>query len=459
MYFDEGLCLNNEVALDPEVPENVGGQKEVAPGAWCKEFEEIPETLKVEKSMKSEFKKFIPFAKVDAAKRQVWGIVTAEVPDKDDEVCDYAKSKPYYQAVITEMSKATDGKNLFPLREMHQLSAVGKCIGFEFRDIDREVFMGFEVVDDEAWKKVDKGVYTGFSHGGRVVGDMVPDEKFEGCMRYTADPSEVSVVDNPCLGVAHFAYVKADGVTELRKLRSEPDNTAGRLKDLEKQVALLKSAKAPTAVSTLITTFRIPVDLDKKEKKKPGVKYLVTDEEYGYLPYTGTDGKPSHRLMGAAWAALHGGYRGKKYSGPDKNGAIARLKAIYEKEGMDTPEKKVAQVRKQVRVWVNRNTNKLVRCVSENKLTAKQVNKRFALDNDLGRLQKGLYDVGRLACFVQELAYMVYNAQFEREQERDETDLPENLAANVESLMDTLLQMAEEETAELKEELAARISV
>jgi len=29
--------------------------------------------------------------------------------------------------------------------------------------------------------------------------------------------------------------------------------------------------------------------------------------------------------MGAAWAALHGGYRGNKYEGADKDKAIAHL--------------------------------------------------------------------------------------------------------------------------------------
>lgn len=70
------------------------------------------------------------------------------------------------------------------------------------------------------------------------------------------------------------------------------------------------------------------------------VEYLVPDGQH--LPYTDDSGKPSHRLMGAAWAALHGGYRGKKYEGPDKDAAIAKLKGIYKKEGMETPTSKAA---------------------------------------------------------------------------------------------------------------------
>ncbi len=63
----------------------------------------------------------------------------------------------------------------------------------------------------------------------------------------------------------------------------------------------------------------------------------------GHLLYTDASGKPNHRLiLGAAWAALHGGYRGSKYNGPDKAKALAKLKAVYKSEKMDTPEESFA---------------------------------------------------------------------------------------------------------------------
>ena len=65
------------------------------------------------------------------------------------------------------------------------------------------------------------------------------------------------------------------------------------------------------------------------------VQYLVPDGNH--LPYTDANGNISHRLMGAAWAALHGGYRGNKYEGSDKDAAISKLKSLYEKEGLPTP--------------------------------------------------------------------------------------------------------------------------
>lgn len=81
----------------------------------------------------------------------------------------------------------------------------------------------------------------------------------------------------------------------------------------------------------------------KKEKDgdHPASHYLVVEDPQEpstwHLRVKGTDGKPDHGLMGAAWAALHGGYRGNKYEGPNKQEAIDKLKALYKSEGMETP--------------------------------------------------------------------------------------------------------------------------
>jgi hypothetical protein len=65
------------------------------------------------------------------------------------------------------------------------------------------------------------------------------------------------------------------------------------------------------------------------------IRYLVPPDHW---QVSGEDGKPDHRMMGAAWANLHGGYRGHPpYSGPHKDEAIAALKRLYKEEGIDTP--------------------------------------------------------------------------------------------------------------------------
>lgn len=76
--------------------------------------------------------------------------------------------------------------------------------------------------------------------------------------------------------------------------------------------------------------------------------HLVSSEGKKHLP-TSSNGKPNHRLMGAAWAALHGGYRGNKYEGPNKSQAIAKLKRMYHSEGMKPPSGKAVMEDKTIK--------------------------------------------------------------------------------------------------------------
>ena len=156
---------------------------------------------------------FAQLAKIDLARHEVWGIATAEVVDKEGEIFDYESSKPYFQAWSDEIAKATDGKSLGNVREMHAPSAVGKLVALDFDDELKQVRVGARIVDDTAWQKCTLGVYTGFSIGGAYVKAWKDGEY----TRFTARPIEISVVDNPCVPGAHFTAVKADGTSEVRK--------------------------------------------------------------------------------------------------------------------------------------------------------------------------------------------------------------------------------------------------
>jgi len=69
---------------------------------------------------------FAALTKVDESKREVWGLATAEIVDKDGEIFDYASSKPCFEEWSAEISAATSGRSLGNVREMHRSSAVGK---------------------------------------------------------------------------------------------------------------------------------------------------------------------------------------------------------------------------------------------------------------------------------------------------------------------------------------------
>jgi hypothetical protein len=155
---------------------------------------------------------FLPLMKVDLDRRLVTGVATAETPDRSGEICDYASSKPYFEKWSAEALAASGGKSLGAVRAMHGKIAAGKLTDIAFDDDEKRVVVAAKIVDDDEWRKVTEGVYTGFSQGGRYV-KRWPDDT--GLIRYTAEPHEISLVDLPCLPDATFEVVK-DGVVEKR---------------------------------------------------------------------------------------------------------------------------------------------------------------------------------------------------------------------------------------------------
>lgn len=471
-YFEANRCSNALVAKDPEVPLSDDGKKLVNPNGWCKEYEskvtqetqtnaDAGEKIKGMKNLGGEKKKFIfvPFIKVDAQKREVWGVVTAEVPDKEDEVCDYAGTKPHYQALIDEMSKATDGGNYCPLREMHQPSAVGKGIGYELRDLDKEIFFGYKVVDDTAWRKVEEKVYTGFSHGGVKVGEDIPDPVFKGCMRYVAKPSEVSLVDNPCLGVAHFQYVSKTGDVELRKNRSSVDQSAT---ETQKSIANLNAqlAELRKRLDAGVKKTSIKVSTEKTKRVAgedlPSTAFLivgdVTKTDTWHLPVKFSTDDKTKRHIKSALARVN---QVKGVSDQAREAAKKRLHALAAQHNIDVAKEKAkfAAITVKLRKLARTQVSRYARAHGDpgHALTF--------LDGELGKLAKGMCEVSNLSWMVQDLACLCHSVCCEQEWEGDETSpLPGMLETEVGHLLDTLVAMVAEESDELRDQVADRVA-
>lgn len=167
-----------------------------------------------------QFNLFIPLSKVDEAQRLVYGLATAETVDKSGEIFDYESSLPYYKEWSGDIQKASGGKSLGNVREMHTNIAAGKLTQIEFNDEKKQIEVCAKIVDDSTWGKVMEGVLTGFSHGGEYIKTWKDPDNAK-LTRYTARPAELSVVDNPCLGAATFELVRADGATEMRKFKNQ----------------------------------------------------------------------------------------------------------------------------------------------------------------------------------------------------------------------------------------------
>lgn len=172
---------------------------------------------------------FIPLSKADASRRLVYGHID-ETPDRSGEVFDYPSSKPHFAAWSDEARKATGGKSLGNIRAMHGAVAAGKVVDLAFDDARKSIEVCAHIVDDDEWKKVEQGVYTGFSPGGRYLKRWADG----GYTRYTAAPSEISIVDLPCIPSAGFTMVKADGMEERVAFLSK----AGRRNSHEDQTRI-----------------------------------------------------------------------------------------------------------------------------------------------------------------------------------------------------------------------------
>lgn len=158
---------------------------------------------------------FARMTKVDEAARTVEGIAVQEITDRANEKFDYDRSKPHFVKWSDSVSKASDGKSVGNLRAMHGKTVAGKLTEMVCDDSEKCIKVKAHVVDDNEWKKVMEGCYTGFSIGGKYE-DKWPDPAEKGITRYEANPSELSLVDVPCGVTSTFSVVKADGVTEER---------------------------------------------------------------------------------------------------------------------------------------------------------------------------------------------------------------------------------------------------
>jgi hypothetical protein len=224
---------------------------------------------------------FCPLRKADAKQRIVAGTAASEIPDRDHEVFDYESSKPHFIEWSENAKKASGGKSAGNVRGMHSMIAAGKLTDIGFDDRGKSIYIEAKILDDGEWRKVENGVYTGFSIGGQYLRKWS-----DGALRrYTAKPSEISLVDLPCNPSCGFELIKRDGSSERRAFRQINDDH------------LLKAGL--TAQSRLI--FAGPHSIDGS------VSHVTRDQVRRRAPH-GIGGASAHpkTVFGAVSSITHG---------------------------------------------------------------------------------------------------------------------------------------------------------
>lgn len=128
---------------------------------------------------------------------KVWGYASSEAVDSDGET------------ITADAMKAAlpDYMKFGAVREMHQPLAAGTAIEANVED-DGRTYFGAHVVDPIAVKKIETGVYKGFSIGGKVTArDELNKSIIKGLKLV-----EVSLVDRPANPEAVFTCYKAEGI-------------------------------------------------------------------------------------------------------------------------------------------------------------------------------------------------------------------------------------------------------
>lgn len=442
---------------------------------------------------------FAQLVKVDAERRLIYGRAVDESFDRSGEIFDYATSKPLFQKWSEEAARATDGASVGNLRAMHGKVAAGKLTQIDFDDATKTIDVVAKVVDDNEWKKVLEGVYTGFSIGGSYAKkwDDPTMRKADGkpAQRYTAAPSELSLVDRPCVPSAKFFEVrKADGTTSQQEfITMSGTQTAEELAKTDEQTAEELAKAAADAGKKFITELHdgLGADCDDDEKKllAEAGEHFAASEDFAKGDFAGHPFRGNQHVSGESAGAVDASMkaRGKETKGNHSRAAKAHASAAkkasasgrastaaYHSKMAAFHSSRAGKASKadedeihEHRVEGNdEDVAKLAELMQENKLDVATVVKMVGdglaaqaakADADKmtkmvadGELRKGFYTVARLANIVSDLTYMAQSVRAEEANEGDvDSPLPAKSVALLEGGIALLTMMVEEEGAEL----------
>jgi hypothetical protein len=212
---------------------------------------------------------FFQLEKLDPFQGIAAGVAAAEELDRDNEILDYASSKPLFQQWSDSQKAVSGGKSLGNVRLQHDpRRPVGRLIDLQFDDAKKQIRVVAKIEELEAKNLLQAGVLTGFSIGGAYAKRTpLP----SGAVKYVAAPGEISVVDRPCGPSAVFECVRADGSHELRKFakglggdQSELYKRASELMNvgLQKSVVLSVLGITPGSFFMMQKRFDVRKQLD-----------------------------------------------------------------------------------------------------------------------------------------------------------------------------------------------------
>ncbi|MGH7044941.1 MAG: DUF6582 domain-containing protein [Stellaceae bacterium] len=371
---------------------------------------------------------YLPIAKIDAGRREVWGYASTEARDDQGEI---VKREALMAALGDYMRFAN-------IREMHQLSAVG--IAREAAVDDKGLYVGARIVDDQAWQKVVEGVYKGYSIGGVVTGRDPADYKtITGLVL-----NEISLVDRPANPEAVFDYWKAAGALMMPETRFNsplqiwacgvPEHRhlakADAVRCQERGTAAGTSSlggQGGYSGEALIAAARSAVANAEGAFAKAGTEARA-DAPYGTVAYADPGYQPdgrerypidTERHIRAAWSFINRPGNASRYTPTQLDQIKTRIVAAW-KERIDPAGPPASGMHRKA----GANPAKLA-------------------------LTKALWDVGHVARIILDLDWLEESLAVEAAMEGDVSPQPARLQAIISELCGFLNALVAEETSEI----------
>lgn len=386
-------------------------------------------------------KLFAQIRKVDEEKRMVYGRAAQEVVDRVGEVFDYTKSKPYFQEWAKSFSEATDGKSQGNIRAMHGKVSAGIVKDLDFNDTDLAIDIGAHINDDQEWRKVLAGNYTGFSIGGSYVGDMIT-EKMDGkdVKRYVANPSEISIVDSPCIPTARFfEVVKADGALTKVEFQQPAIEVRGTDDEVAKFGEALNGAGLTLAKAIELVESAAMLDTAEEIEKREfsGEERKAAAKEGAALP----DGSFPIKTKGDLRNAISAYGRAKNKSAA-KAHIIKRAKDLGASDMLpDAWKEKLAVA-------------EFAKTEAGAKLTGDDLTKAHE-----AYMQKGMWNVAQFASCLDCVASIASSAQSDADWEGDNSPVPALLRNWLGDGVELFKQLGAEEADELLASLKTQANI
>jgi phage head maturation protease len=359
---------------------------------------------------------YLPIAKVDAERHEVWGYASTEARDDQGEIVKR-------EALVAALS---DYMKFANIREMHQLSAVG--VAKEAAVDDKGLYVGAKIVDDQAWQKVVEGVYKGYSIGGRVTQREPGDYKtITGLVL-----NEISLVDRPANPEAVFDYWKAAGALRMPETRFNPPMQIWACdvpehRHLAKADALRCQEKVAGSGIDLIAAARTAIvaaegALEKTQSEIRAAPSLA-DGEYADPGYQADHKRrypiDDERHIRAAWNFINRPRNAQRYTADQLDQIKARIVTAWkEKIDKDGPP-------------------------------SSKEGKKAGQNPARSALIKALWDVGHVARIILDLNWLKESLAVEAAMEGDNSPQPSKLKAIIAELCGFLSALVAEETGEI----------